>query len=238
MKKIIILILVLLLTLTNISFIFAEPIVIIFDGEISHVLVDSNDIDILLIFQQEAKDKMNAAHRMAEAARALGYKEDHPVIVLAGKEWNAWHNDWVYYEEQIKSLKAVTKDYPVAAAVWVAFTENGYTEAATAGIIGNMMAECGHHSLNLDYRAYNSSGGYYGLCQWSKKYYPQVQNTSLEFQINFLLETIMPDFYSETSISNATIRFAKEYEKCSSSSYDKRIEYANIAYDYFTSMGY
>ena len=230
--------LIIILVLCSFSLVFAEPTVIIFDGEISHVLVDSNDIDVLLIFQQEAKDKMDAAHRMAQAARALGYKEDHPVIVLAGKEWTAWHNDWVYYDEQIKSLKKAKQDYPVAAAVWFAFRENGYTEAATAGIIGNMMAECGHQSLNLDYKAYNSKGGYYGLCQWSSKYYPQVQNTSLEYQINFLLETIMPDYYQELSISDATIRFAKEYEKCSSSSYNKRVEYATIAYDYFTSMGY
>lgn len=197
------------------------------------LVIESDDIEVLKELQKECRVKMNAAHAMAEAARALGYAEDHPVIVLAGQEWTAWYTNWKNYDEQIKNLMSVKIEYPVAHAVWVAFKEKGYTNESIAAILGNMMKECGGHTLALNYKAYNSNGGYYGLCQWSKKYYPEVLNSSLEFQIEWLLKTIMPDFYKETNIENATIRFAREYERCSSFSYDKRIELAKIAYNYF-----
>jgi len=232
MKKLIIAILLILILLFSTENIFAEPTVIVFDGEINHVLVDSNDIDTLRIFQKQAKDMMAAAHEMAQAARKLGYKESHPVIVLAGKEWNAWHNDYVYYTNQIKAYETRMNEYPVAAAVWHALTTNGYSEAAAAGIIGNMMAECGHQTLALDYTAYNSSGGYYGLCQWSKKYYPEMYGASLEAQINYLLESAK-DYMDYDDPAEAAIAFAKGYERCSSASYERRKEHAWTAYDYF-----
>lgn len=233
MKRFIIAILLILILIFNAGSSFAEPTVIVFDGEINHILVDSNDVDTLRIFQKQAKEMMANAHEMAQAARRLGYKEDHPVIKLAGKEWNAWHNDYVYYTNQIATYEKRMNEYPVAAAVWHALISNGFSEAAAAGIIGNMMSECGSQTLALNYKAYNSSGGYYGLCQWSKKYYPQMMNASLEEQINYLLESVPADFKDEEDPGDAAIRFAKEYERCSSGSYDKRRANAWTAYDYF-----
>lgn len=201
--------------------------------EIKHDVVEINDINVLKELQEECLIKMDAAHILAEAARELGYEENHPIIILAGKEWIAWNANWKYYNDQIKKLELAKIEYPVAYTVWRTFKDNGYTNEAIAAIVGNMMKECGGHTLALDYKAYNNKGGYYGLCQWSKKYYPEVLNSSLEFQIDWLLKTIMSDFYKETSIENATIRFAREYERCSSSSYNKRVELAKIAYNYF-----
>ena len=233
MKKLIILILIFSL-LFNIGYIFAEPSVIIFDGEINHVIVESNDIDVLKVFQKQAQNMMAAAHEMAQQARKLGYKEDHPVIVLAGKEWTAWHNDYVYYTNQIKIYESKMTEYPVATAVWHALIENGFTEEAAAGIIGNMMSECGHQTLTLDYTIYSPSGGYYGLCQWSKKYFPELYGTSLETQINYILNWVYDDYKSQTDVYAAAIKFAGEYEKCSSASYEQRKKNAMIAYEYFT----
>lgn len=204
------------------------------EEEVNHSIVETDDINTLKELKKECQIKMEAAHDLAQAARTLGYKENHPVIVLAGKEWTVWNFSWKYYDEQIKKLEVSNIEYPVAHAVWCAFKEKGYTNESIAAIIGNMMKECGGHTLSLDYKAYNGNGGYYGLCQWSKKYYPEVLNSSLDFQIDWLSKTIMSDFYKETDIKNAAIRFAREYERCSSSSYNKRAELAKIAYDYFT----
>lgn len=228
-----------LILIIGIDKIYGDPAVIIFDGEIEHQTIVSSEIDILRTHQSECIRKMQAAHVLAEAARALGYEEHHPIIILAGKEWTAWNKNWKIYDEQITKLKkteTAKTEYQVAYTVWFTLKENGYTDESIAAILGNMMVECGGHTLALNYKAYNNSG-YYGLCQWSKKYYPEVQNTSLEFQMNWLLKTIAPDFCNETDVESAAIRFAKEYERCSATTYEKRAQLALVAYDYFKEVG-
>ena len=141
--------------------------------------------------------------------------------------------------------------YPAANYIWNYLIDNGYSEAAAAGILGNMMVEVGGWidniaTMNLDVT--NNGKVYYGLCQWKKSLYPEVVGMNLQQQLDFLLETIGTEFedfgrlsgYSLESFKNATdpssagLAFAKTYERCGSSSFKRRQRCAVVAYEYFT----
>ena len=138
------------------------------------------------------------AHAVAEQLRALGYRDDNPVIA-ACQEW--WRS------EKETPLSQPTADaatpspqgegyvsdakrqaYPVAARVWTLLREAGLSEACTAGIIGNMMSECGGQTLSLSPGTY--SGGYYGLCMWSLYYFPEADGLGVDDQVALLLRTL------------------------------------------------
>jgi hypothetical protein len=134
------------------------------------------------------------------------------------------------------------KEYPIATEVYLSLIQQGYSKAAACGIIGNMMAEVGGHTLNLEYNTYTD--GYYGLCQWSLNYCSNVYGLDTNGQINYLFKTIEQsfksygsNFYNFLRITNpaeAAIIFAKAYERCDSASYGQRGINAIIAFDYFT----
>ena len=139
--------------------------------------------------------------------------------------------------------------YPVATEVWNYMKALGWSDAVCAGIMGNMMAEVGGHTLNLRYDAYDKNKAYYGLCQWSGKYYPQIQGTDLKTQCDFLRDTIKQqiDIYGKRYASGMNYKeflkledpkevalcFAIAYERCSSATYSVRQTNAVKAYDYF-----
>ena len=125
--------------------------------------------------------------------------------------------------------------------------DQGWNDAVCAGILGNMMAECGGHTLSLQPTASNKY--YYGICQWSKGY-PNVWYSNLDSQCEFLVNTIEYEFNTfgssykrgfdfssflnlndEKEVAKA---FAKCYERCGSSSLNQRQKNATIAYNYFT----
>ena len=96
-----------------------------------------------------------------------------------------------------------TVNYPIAASVWQFLRiECGYSPEVAAGILGNMMVECGGLTLNLQWDIYNASK-HYGLCQWSPKYYPELQGASLHEQLQFL----------KTSVIDVMNRYGKDYKK-------------------------
>lgn len=82
------------------------------------------------------------------------------------------------------------QEYPHACEVWKILRENGYNAFVAAGILGNMMTECGGQTLNLQYNIYDSTGKYYGLCQWALKYTPQVNGLDVNGQMDLLLSNI------------------------------------------------
>jgi len=208
-----------------------------------------SDIDYeTLIAEQE--EKMAAAHQMAEAARTLGYEEDHDVIQLAGQEWqeaNALKQE--YEEEQLAVWEAKRNAYPNATYIWEFLQAQGYNDYVCAGIIGNIMVEVGGNTLAIQPNL--SSSVYAGMCQWSLKYYPQTKGMSLEDQCNFLVSTVEEEFTSFgssykkgfsyesfcglTSCREAALAFAKCYERCGSGTYALRQSCAEIAYNYFVS---
>lgn len=89
------------------------------------------------------------------------------------------------------------EEYPVATEIWLQMKSYGWTDAACAGILGNIMHETSDNTLkHITPNIYNKSQSHYGLCQWAKKYYPQIQPTdtwipSISEQIEFLRYTIV-----------------------------------------------
>lgn len=138
-----------------------------------------------------------------------------------------------------------------AAKVWEYFRKLGYTEAATAGILGNMMVETSGGTLDLNPTIYDATRSYYGLCQWSLYYSPHMADKSFEEQLDYIEHNIVTEFKSFGKLyskgftsedfsklqdpSKAALAFAKVYERCASGSYDRRKKAAKVAYEYFTS---
>ena len=141
------------------------------------------------------------------------------------------------------------EEYPVATQIWLYMKELGWSDYVCAGIMGNMMAECGGHTLNIQWWLYDYSSCFYGICQWSLYYCPEVKDLNLEQQLDYLYNTIEKEFdyagfcyYSGftyevflemTNCQDVALAFAKVYERCGSGSYSIRQRNAEIAYEYF-----
>ena len=198
--------------------------------EDSDGFVDTRDLKELRALMEECEANMTAAHNMAEAARALGYEENHDVIELATEEWERAEGLYARYKEVYDEENAIwvarAEEYPVATYVWQFLDDAGYNDYVIAGIIGNMMVECGGHTLALEPYIY-STDGYYGLCQWSRGYQDRVGDTDTEYQCQFLLDTIVYEidtyghlykrgfdyssFISLTNEKDAALAFARSY---------------------------
>ena len=136
-------------------------------------------------------------------------------------------------------------EYESATYIWRFFKNQGYSDQAIAGILGNLMAEVGGQTLYIQY--WLGSSTYYGMCQWNRGYYPGVVGLELEGQCEFLLSTIESEFNSYGYIAGQTyssfiqiedeqaaaLAFAKVYERCGSGSYSVRQRNATTAYNYF-----
>ena len=194
------------------------------------------------------------AEDMANAARKLGYKEEHKVIQLAKEEWEQADKKYNLYKGQYQNLvKAENehwskkeKEYPTAAYIWKYLKGMGYNDYVCAGIMGNIMVEVGGQTLNLNYKA---QGTYYGICQWSKGY-KEVWGANLSQQCDFLAKSIRyefntfgscykrgfkyDNFIALTNEKQTALAFAKCYERCSSSTYSLRQKCATVALEYFT----
>lgn len=154
-----------------------------------------------------------------------------------------------YYTDKANILlwKQRAAEYPVATEVWLFMKDQGWSDAVCAGILGNMMTECGGHTLNLQWNIYDYSGWFYGLCQWHKGYYPEVQGQSLEYQLQHLVNTMEQEFgmfgssaldrfLSMADPASAALDFAKKYERCAATdwNYTSRQNNAWVAYRYFS----
>ena len=142
------------------------------------IYVETDDRAELRELMAECEQRKADAHDMAEAARACGYAEDHPVILLAQDEWESANELYKIYKEKCNGLiKAEAwEEYPVATECWLYLKDLGYNDYVCAGIIGNMMAEVGGGTLNLQWWLGDS---FYGLCQWSTYYRPEAKGLDI-----------------------------------------------------------
>jgi hypothetical protein len=152
-------------------------------------------------------------------------------------------------EDYSAKIEQWEEEHYYATKVWEYLRQKGFNQEITCGIIGNMMIETSGGSLDLKPNIYNPSGNYYGLCQWSKKYYPEAHGLSFEQQLEFLLNNIeweintfgknyktgfkYKDFLAMDDPAEAALAFAKSYERCGSASYEMRQDAAEKAYEYF-----
>lgn len=191
------------------------------------------------------------AHNMAEAARGLGYSESHKIIQLAQAEYGNADELYNKYKEVYNEIwSAKEANFPVASHVWQTMKSYGWNDAVCAGIMANMMAECGGNTLYLQPTIVSYNGLFYGLCQWQQGYW-QVWYEDTDGQLAFLRDTI--EFEMDTYGSNyswfgfgydeflaienpedAAEAFLKCYERGSTSTLSQRKENANLAYEYFT----
>lgn len=148
-------------------------------------------------------------------------------------------------EEEIKWEKK-SQEYPAATQIWKYLKNQGYNDYVCAGIIGNLMAEVGGQTLDIQW--WLKGNGYYGMCQWNKRYF-KVWNQPLEEQLKFLVDTIdyelntfgyaykkgfdYNSFCNLTNEKQAALAFAKCYERCGSGSYNQRQKNATVALNYF-----
>ena len=139
--------------------------------------------------------------------------------------------------------------YSEATQIWNYMKNLGWSDAVCAGIMGNMMAEVGGQTLDLSRWSYYSNGSYYGVCQWSRQYYPSVIGRDIEGQCDFLRDTIRKEintygsnyasgmnyekFLQLDDPQDVALCFAKAYERCGSGSYGVRQSNAVKAYQYF-----
>lgn len=141
-------------------------------------------------------------------------------------------------------------EYYYAVKMWDFFNQRGYSNIVISAILGNMMIETSGGTLQLKPTIYNSTGDYYGLCQWSLYYKPELDGITFEEQLEYL-DTDMAyefntfgnlyysgftyeDFLAMEDPAEAALAFAVVYERCGSGSYDLRQQAAIKAYDYFT----
>lgn len=83
------------------------------------------------------------------------------------------------------------KEHEVAGEVYERLAKAGYSDVVIAGVLGNMMNECGGNTLSLQPYIYEYEyGKHYGLCQWSTVYYPEVNGAGVTAQIDLFLSTI------------------------------------------------
>lgn len=146
------------------------------------------------------------------------------------------------------------EECPEATEIWLIMKEFGWSDAACAGILGNIMREVGGNTLkHIDHTLYNGSKTHFGLCQWAKRYYPDIWPTddhipSVREQMEFLRMTIREYnghgfayhfieeyLFTATDPAEVAYTFCKGYEKPAEEP-DKRMAFALEAYDYFTSV--
>lgn len=223
--------------------------------------VKTNDIGYLKELLSDCLYQMDNAHQAAEYLRKMHYPEDSIMIKMLQHDWWMYHDIYIEYKEELAELEANSKtayvtdtqrkEYPVAARVWELLKEAGYNDYVCAGIIGNMMAECGGQTLALNPYAYSPGGYYYGLCQWNANAYGYVFDEDVDRQIEVLLETIeyeldtfgycyyryfgYEEFLELMDEQEVALAFAECYERCGSGTYYVRQLNATEAYEYFTS---
>ena len=231
-------------------------------------LEETNDKETLLKLMGECRKRKIEVLKFMPEKNSINYRTHKKVIDNEIRNINKIYTTYkrtyekILYEEELKRKrveaekkkkaemeKVNSSGYTVAATIWKYLKNLGYNNYVCAGILGNIMAEVGGQTLNIRPYLYSSGGGYYGICQWSVKFYPSVAGKDLTTQLNFLAKTIKYEintygfkyyrgfnyntFINLNSAQEAALAFAKAYERCASSYYGIRQANAIKAYKHF-----
>ena len=166
------------------------------------------------------------------------------------KQYAVGHREILGYGQFKQPEKTVSGD--TATQVWTYLKGYGYSDSVAAGIIGNMMRECGGDTLDLDWDIVGHFNGdeFYGLCQWCLEYTPSgFKGSSIKQQCDYLHSTIQSAFatyggnyngitYTEflkSDTRTAAIAFERVYERCGDYAFEdsRRADNAEAAYKKF-----
>lgn len=137
--------------------------------------------------------------------------------------------------EKIERMKS---EHETAGRVYEYLNNRGFSDTVIAGILGNMMAECGGQTLDLQWDIYGGGGAYYGLCQWSLYYNPNVNGCGITDQLDYLMGNIQENmgyfggsydyFCSISDAGTAAKYFANYYERGAGASVRAQNAYAAL----------
>lgn len=234
-----------------------EEVVIILDTVVVE-RVEPTTYDEAISLLDEATKRQETAQMVLDGLTELGYEPDHPAIVMAYTELENRTADVDYYQEkqveweEIHKWEVRASEYPVATQVWLYMKEEfGWSDTVCAGIMGNMMAECGGcWTSDLHWNVSSSSG--YGMIQWLGGRKQQLFNIygsspSIEDQLNFMKDELygtngvtkqvtdsqLDKIMNADSPEDCAYAFACYFERCGEGHRWVRRDYARRAYDYF-----
>jgi len=221
------------------------------------ILVTVLTIGVIAADQSVYQQNKDAAHEAAELMRRYGYPEDNPVIRAASDWW--WENEReekaqqevkieapIQAKEEPSSIISFTEEqketYPVACSVWRYLREDmELSEVVAAGIMGNMMQECGGNTLNL--QPYLCVNNFLGLCMWYSPYTDGhlLYGADVTDQLEYLKDTLQKNmelfggdysyFCSLDNVADAAWYFDEYYER--GNWHSVRARNAQTALEYF-----
>ena len=207
---------------------------------------------------EDAIFRRDTTKSVYEGLLLLGYDTEHPAVVMAKTDFENAEADVEYYTEQQlicqeeEDWKVRAEEYPVATQAWLYMkNELGFSDIVCAGIMGNMMAECGGcWTSDLDWDVSSSSG--YGMIQWLGGRKQQLfsiygSNPSVENQLDFVKDELygtngvtrqvtdsqLDKIMNAETPEDCAYAFACYYERCSEGHRWVRRDYARRAYEYF-----
>lgn len=188
----------------------------------------------------------------------LGYMKDHPAVKLIETDIKNCEKDVEYYTEQQAlrqeeyNWQVRAEEYPAATEAWLYMkNEFGWNDIVCAGIIGNLMAECGGcWTQDLDWTINTKHG--MGMAQWLSGRRSQLianygENPSLVDQLNFMRDELygingatkqvtdnqLDKIMNAETPEDCAFAFATYYERCAEKYRYPRKGYARTAYEYF-----
>ena len=233
-----------------------EEIIILENVEVERV--EPTTLDEANTALENAIFRRDTTASVYEGLLLLGYEEEHPAVVMAKTDFKNAEADVEYYTEQQlirqeeENWRVRAEEYPVATQAWLYMkNELGFSDIVCAGIMGNMMAECGGcWTSDLDWDVSSSSG--YGMIQWLGGRKQQLfsfygSNPSVENQLDFVKDELygtngvtkqvtdsqLDKIMNAETPEDCAYAFAGYYERCSEGHRWVRRDYARRAYEYF-----
>ena len=209
--------------------------------------VNTNSKNKLIKLMDKCKKKKAKLKKSYPDKSSINYDKYKKIIDKELINITSIYNEYKAQYKEIIHFEKCAEACPTATKIWKYLRKCGYNNYVCAGIMGNIMAECGDQSFEIQATLYDH--GYYGICQWSRRWYPDVQGQDLNYQLKFLSKTIKSEFNNYGSRyyrgfnykafcglqdeQSAALAFAKCYERCASAYYAIRGTNATKAYKYF-----
>ena len=205
---------------------------------------------------ESARERNRNAFAVYNGLKFLGYDDSHSAVQLALIEIDNTTKDYEYYLDKYNQISQKWEkrkiEYPIATQVWLYMKDVfGWNDIVCAGIMGNMMAECGGcWTADLDWNVDTKHG--LGIVQWIGARKQLLIDTygkepTIEEQLLFMKDELYGTNNIERQVSTEELNeimdastpedcafaFATYYERCAKKYRNSRRDYAKQAYDYF-----